>query len=139
MLARARSVGTRCDTPTGVGYTALVVTIDGLGDGKAATVSRFHDNRIDLVASTPSLQSPGVFFGALVIWTKKLDGRINCPSSAMMYIRYLSIFDIRYREAGPPRCSAGHLQRPLIARVSGGGSARLTARCDRDRIRQLAC
>jgi carbamoyltransferase len=42
--------------------SALVVTIDGLGDGKAATVSRFHDNRIDLVASTPSQQSPGVFF-----------------------------------------------------------------------------
>jgi carbamoyltransferase len=42
--------------------SALVVTIDGLGDGKAATVSRYHDNRIDLLASTTARHSPGVFF-----------------------------------------------------------------------------
>ncbi len=42
--------------------SALVVTIDGVGDGKAATVSRFRDGRIELLASTPAQQSPGVFF-----------------------------------------------------------------------------
>jgi carbamoyltransferase len=42
--------------------SALVVTIDGLGDGKAATVSRFGDGRLELIASTPARCSPGVFF-----------------------------------------------------------------------------
>ena len=42
--------------------SCLVVTIDGLGDGKAATVSRFRDGRLELLASTPSSASPGVFF-----------------------------------------------------------------------------
>jgi carbamoyltransferase len=42
--------------------SALVVTIDGLGDGKAATVSRFSDGRLELIASTPASCSPGVFF-----------------------------------------------------------------------------
>ncbi len=42
--------------------SALVVTIDGLGDGKAATVNRFRDDRLSLIASTPARHSPGVFF-----------------------------------------------------------------------------
>jgi len=42
--------------------SALVVTIDGLGDGKAATVSRYRNGRLELIASTPARHSPGVFF-----------------------------------------------------------------------------
>jgi carbamoyltransferase len=42
--------------------SALVITIDGLGDGKAATISRYRDGRIVLIASTPARHSPGVFF-----------------------------------------------------------------------------
>lgn len=42
--------------------SALVVTIDGLGDGKAATVSRYRGGRLELIASTPARHSPGVFF-----------------------------------------------------------------------------
>jgi carbamoyltransferase len=42
--------------------SCLVVTIDGLGDGKAATVSRFRGGRLELLASTPARHSPGVFF-----------------------------------------------------------------------------
>jgi carbamoyltransferase len=42
--------------------SALVVTIDGLGDGTAATVSRYRDGRLELIASTPAHHSPGVFF-----------------------------------------------------------------------------
>jgi carbamoyltransferase len=41
---------------------AVVMTIDGLGDGKSATVSRYRNGRIDLIASTPARHSPGVFF-----------------------------------------------------------------------------
>ena len=45
------------------GFTsALVVTIDGLGDGKSATVSRYRDGRLELLSSTPATHSPGVFF-----------------------------------------------------------------------------
>jgi carbamoyltransferase len=42
--------------------SCLVVTIDGLGDGQAATVSRYREGRLQLVASTPARHSPGVFF-----------------------------------------------------------------------------
>jgi carbamoyltransferase len=42
--------------------SALVVTIDGLGDGKAATISRYRNGRLELIASTPARHSPGVFF-----------------------------------------------------------------------------
>lgn len=42
--------------------SCLVVTIDGLGDGLASTVSRYHDGRLERVASTPARHSPGVFF-----------------------------------------------------------------------------
>jgi carbamoyltransferase len=42
--------------------SALVVTIDGLGDGKSATVSRFRTGRLERIASTPARHSPGVFF-----------------------------------------------------------------------------
>jgi len=42
--------------------SAVVLTIDGLGDGHAATVSRFRDGRLDRVAATPARHSPGVFF-----------------------------------------------------------------------------
>ncbi len=42
--------------------SCLVVTIDGLGDGKAATVSRYRDGRLELLASTAARSSPGVFF-----------------------------------------------------------------------------
>src|SRR5262249_52161813 len=42
--------------------TCLVVTIDGLGDGKASTVGRFRGGRLELVASTSARHSPGVFF-----------------------------------------------------------------------------
>ena len=38
------------------------MTIDGLGDGKAATVSRFADGRLVVIGSTPAIASPGVFF-----------------------------------------------------------------------------
>ena len=42
--------------------SCLVLTIDGLGDGKAATVSRFADGRFEVIGSTPATASPGVFF-----------------------------------------------------------------------------
>ncbi|HYM26468.1 MAG TPA: carbamoyltransferase C-terminal domain-containing protein [Vicinamibacterales bacterium] len=42
--------------------SCVVVTIDGLGDGKAATASRFRDGRLELLASTSARHSPGVFF-----------------------------------------------------------------------------
>jgi carbamoyltransferase len=42
--------------------SALVVTIDGLGDGKASTISRYRGGRLELIASTPARHSPGVFF-----------------------------------------------------------------------------
>lgn len=42
--------------------SCLVVTIDGLGDGKAATVSRYRDGLLERIASTPAAFSPGVFF-----------------------------------------------------------------------------
>ena len=42
--------------------SALVLTIDGVGDGKAATISRYKDGQVVLLASTPARHSPGVFF-----------------------------------------------------------------------------
>jgi carbamoyltransferase len=42
--------------------SAAVLTIDGLGDGRAATVSRFRGGRLEPIASTPARHSPGVFF-----------------------------------------------------------------------------
>jgi carbamoyltransferase len=41
---------------------ALVITIDGVGDGASSTVSRFEGGRLDLMASTPARDSIGVFF-----------------------------------------------------------------------------
>ena len=40
----------------------MVITIDGVGDGRSSTVSRFHDGVLEPIASTPAGQSPGVFF-----------------------------------------------------------------------------
>jgi len=42
--------------------SCLVVTIDGVGDGRAATVSRFGNQRFEPLASTPARHSPGIFF-----------------------------------------------------------------------------
>src|SRR5262249_58665546 len=42
--------------------SAVVVTIDGLGDGRSATVSVLRDGRLERIASTPARHSPGVFF-----------------------------------------------------------------------------
>jgi carbamoyltransferase len=42
--------------------SAVVVTLDGLGDGRSATVSRYRDGRLERIASTPARHSPGVFF-----------------------------------------------------------------------------
>jgi carbamoyltransferase len=42
--------------------SAVVVTIDGLGDGKAASISRYRNGRLEPIASTPARHSPGVFF-----------------------------------------------------------------------------
>ena len=42
--------------------SALVVTIDGVGDGKSASVSRFRNGALERLASTPVRNSPGVFF-----------------------------------------------------------------------------
>jgi carbamoyltransferase len=39
-----------------------VVTIDGLGDGLSATISRFADGRLQRVAASPARHSIGVFF-----------------------------------------------------------------------------
>jgi carbamoyltransferase len=42
--------------------TCAVLTIDGLGDGLSATISRFADGRLDRVAASPARHSIGVFF-----------------------------------------------------------------------------
>lgn len=39
-----------------------VLTIDGLGDGLSATVSRFRDRRLERLVSSPARHSLGVFF-----------------------------------------------------------------------------
>jgi carbamoyltransferase len=39
-----------------------VLTIDGLGDGLSATISRFRDGRLERVAASPARHSLGVFF-----------------------------------------------------------------------------
>jgi carbamoyltransferase len=40
----------------------LVVTIDGLGDGVSATISRYRNGQFTTLASTRARHSPGVFF-----------------------------------------------------------------------------
>jgi carbamoyltransferase len=42
--------------------TAVVVTLDGVGDGRSASVSRFRDGRLEPLAFTSARCSPGVFF-----------------------------------------------------------------------------
>jgi len=42
--------------------SAVVVTMDGVGDGRSASVSRFRDGRLEPLAFTPARCSPGVFF-----------------------------------------------------------------------------
>ena len=39
-----------------------VITIDGVGDGLASTVSTFSDGRLTRIAATPARHSPGIFF-----------------------------------------------------------------------------
>jgi carbamoyltransferase len=47
----------------GSGYaSALVVTVDGVGDGTSASISRFRGGTLEPLASTPARWSPGVFF-----------------------------------------------------------------------------
>lgn len=41
---------------------ALVLTVDGVGDGVAATVSVLDGGRLSLLARTPAQASPGIFF-----------------------------------------------------------------------------
>ena len=41
---------------------AVVITVDGVGDGLAATVSVFRDRRLRRVSATPARDSLGVFF-----------------------------------------------------------------------------
>jgi carbamoyltransferase len=41
---------------------ALVLTIDGVGDGTSATVCVLDKGRLDVIARTPAQHSPGIFF-----------------------------------------------------------------------------
>jgi carbamoyltransferase len=40
----------------------LVITVDGVGDGLASTVSTFVNGRLERIGETPARHSPGVFF-----------------------------------------------------------------------------
>jgi carbamoyltransferase len=42
--------------------SALVVTLDGVGDGQSASISRFRNGALEPLAATPARSSPGVFF-----------------------------------------------------------------------------
>ena len=53
--AAAAAWGSRMDP-------AVVITVDGVGDGLAATVSVFGDGRLQRVSATPARDSLGVFF-----------------------------------------------------------------------------
>lgn len=41
---------------------ALVITVDGVGDGVSATVNLLEEGRLSILARTPARHSPGIFF-----------------------------------------------------------------------------
>ncbi|MEO7136035.1 MAG: carbamoyltransferase C-terminal domain-containing protein [Vicinamibacterales bacterium] len=52
-----------CTAAYGSGFdSCAVVTIDGVGDGLSSTIMRFDGDRLELIRSTPSTHSLGVFF-----------------------------------------------------------------------------
>ena len=99
-----------------------VVTIDGLGDGVSATISRFRGGRLERMATSPARYSLGVFFEHV---TNLLNMReLEDEGKVMALADYAApIADadnpllslIRVRDGVIETAKPGHALRPLLA------------------------
>jgi carbamoyltransferase len=105
--------------------SCLVVTIDGVGDGKASTVSRFADGRLVVLGSTPAIASPGVFFEHVthLLNMRELEdeGKVMAladyaspvPDERNPLLSMLTARDLSFVTARPGRSLKGPLRRVL--------------------------
>ncbi len=105
--------------------SCLVITIDGLGDGCAATVSRFADGRFIPLARTPAQDSPGVFFehvtALLNMRELEDEGKVMAladyaapvPDERNPLLSYLDVDGLRFRTKVPGHAMRERLRREL--------------------------
>jgi carbamoyltransferase len=101
-----------------------VITIDGLGDGLSATISRFEHGHLTRVAGSPARASVGVFFEHV---TNLLNMReLEDEGKVMALADYAAPIDDRSNPLIPllrvengviHTARPGHALRPLLARV----------------------
>jgi carbamoyltransferase len=103
--------------------SCVVVTIDGLGDGCSATVSRFRDGRLTEIARTSARHSPGVFFehitALLNMRPLEDEGKVMAladysapvPEDRNSLLSMLNIEGLRFRT-----CAPAHALRRAIRR-----------------------
>jgi carbamoyltransferase len=101
-----------------------VLTIDGLGDGLSATISRFEDGHLTRVTASPASSSIGVFFEHV---TNLLNMReLEDEGKVMALADYAAPIDdgrnpliplLRVEDGVIRTARPGHALRPLLARV----------------------
>lgn len=104
--------------------SCAVLTIDGLGDGHSATISRFRDGALQRVASSPARHSLGVFFEHV---TNLLNMReLEDEGKVMALADYASPIPdeenpllgcIRVESGRIETVRPGHSLKPLLARI----------------------
>ncbi len=100
---------------------ALVVTLDGVGDGLSATVSRFEHGRLEPLARTPAQHSAGIFFehvtNLLNMRELEDEGKVMAlagfasPPSSNPLAGVLQAQGLRYRTSLPGHSLYGLLKR----------------------------
>jgi carbamoyltransferase len=105
--------------------SAVVITLDGVGDGRSASVSRFRNGRLEPIASTPASCSPGVFFEhvthLLNMRVLEDEGKVMAlsdwasplPDHANPMLPLLTVRQLQFCTAGPVSQLVGPLRRIL--------------------------
>ena len=109
----------------GAGWdSCLVLTVDGVGDGLSATVSRFRDGRLERLAATPARWSPGILFehatNLLNMRELEDEGKLMAladhtfpvPDAENPVMGLLKVQGLEFRTAVP-----GHSLRAPLARI----------------------
>ena len=104
--------------------SCAVLTIDGLGDGLSATISKFEQGRLTRIVASPARSSLGVFFEHV---TSLLNMReLEDEGKVMALADYAAPIPdgdnpllswIRVRDGAIETKDPGHAQRPDLARV----------------------
>jgi carbamoyltransferase len=126
-----------------------VLTIDGVGDGLASTVSTFGDGRLERIAATPARHSPGIFFehvtNLLNMRELEDEGKVMAladyaspvPDAENPLLALLTVEGLQFTTARPARALMPALRR-LLWRYPNEQFAAMAQRALEDACERLA-